>query len=141
MCGRPLGCKSFEENSDGRVECEHVSGLLTRHHVRWPRWARGGQRRATGHETSGRSGGRHPPLPAPRGPRKLCVRVLSAFVPWHRNRGKRFYRSGCLQDSERYRGATHMAEAARRCRNMLAHAQPAAEKVSELVVPSAIPSC
>ena len=38
MCGRPLGCKSFEENSDGRVECEHVSGLLTRHHVRWPRW-------------------------------------------------------------------------------------------------------
>ena len=38
MCGRPLGCKSFEENSDGRVDCEHVSGLLTRHHVRWPRW-------------------------------------------------------------------------------------------------------
>ncbi len=38
MCGRPLRCKSFEENSDGRVDCEHVSGLLTRHHVRWPRW-------------------------------------------------------------------------------------------------------
>ena len=38
MCGRPLGCKSFEENSDGRVDCDHVSGLLTRHHVRWPRW-------------------------------------------------------------------------------------------------------
>jgi hypothetical protein len=38
MCGRPLGCKSFDKNSDGRVECEHVSGLLTRHAVRWPRW-------------------------------------------------------------------------------------------------------
>jgi hypothetical protein len=36
MCGRPLGCKSFDENSDGRVDCEHVSGLLTRHDVRWP---------------------------------------------------------------------------------------------------------
>jgi len=34
MCGRPLGCKSFEENSsDGRVDCEHVSDLSTRHHV------------------------------------------------------------------------------------------------------------
>jgi hypothetical protein len=38
MCGRPLGCKSFEENSDGRIDCEHVSGLLTRYEVRWPRW-------------------------------------------------------------------------------------------------------
>ena len=70
-----------------------------------------------------------------------ALTVLSAFVPWHRNRGKRFYRSGCLQDSERYRRATHMAKAARRCRNMLAHARPVAEKVSEFVVPSAIPSC
>jgi len=39
MCGRPLGCKSFDENSDGRIDCEHVSGLSTRHHVRWPRWS------------------------------------------------------------------------------------------------------
>src|ERR1700679_2634615 len=38
MCGRPLGCKSFDENFDGRIDCEHVSGLLTRHTVRWPRW-------------------------------------------------------------------------------------------------------
>jgi hypothetical protein len=38
MCGRPLGCKSFVENFDGRIDCEHVSGLSTRHHVRWPRW-------------------------------------------------------------------------------------------------------
>ena len=30
MCGRPLGCKSFEENSDGEVDCDHVFGLLTR---------------------------------------------------------------------------------------------------------------
>ena len=28
MCGRPLGFKSFKENSDGRVDCEHVSGLF-----------------------------------------------------------------------------------------------------------------
>jgi hypothetical protein len=34
MCGRPLGCKSFDENFDGWVDCDHVSGLLTRHHVR-----------------------------------------------------------------------------------------------------------
>ena len=28
MCGRPLGCKSKNENSDGRVDCDHVSGLV-----------------------------------------------------------------------------------------------------------------
>jgi hypothetical protein len=27
MCGRPLGCKRKNENSDGRVDCDHVSGL------------------------------------------------------------------------------------------------------------------
>jgi hypothetical protein len=27
MCGRPLGFKSIEENSDAWVECDHVSGL------------------------------------------------------------------------------------------------------------------
>ena len=26
------------ENSDGWVDCDHVSGLLTRRHDRWPRW-------------------------------------------------------------------------------------------------------
>ena len=30
MCGRPLGCKSFVENFDGRIDCEHVSGLCRR---------------------------------------------------------------------------------------------------------------
>ena len=38
MCGRPLGCKRKNEKSAGRFDCDHVSGLLTRHHVRWPRW-------------------------------------------------------------------------------------------------------
>ena len=38
LCGRPLGFKSESENSDGRIDCDHVSGLLTRHHDRWPRW-------------------------------------------------------------------------------------------------------
>ena len=27
MCGRPLGCKRKSEKSDGRVDCDHVSGL------------------------------------------------------------------------------------------------------------------
>jgi hypothetical protein len=26
------------EKSDGRVDCDHVSGLLARQHGRWPRW-------------------------------------------------------------------------------------------------------
>ena len=30
--------QGFKENADGRVGCEHVSGLLTRRHARWPRW-------------------------------------------------------------------------------------------------------
>ena len=45
------------------------------------------------------------------------LQVLSAFAPWHRNRRKRFFRLGCLQDSEHYR---RVAKAARRCRAMLA---------------------
>ena len=34
----PSNARAPTRNSDGRVDCEHVSGLLTRHHVRWPRW-------------------------------------------------------------------------------------------------------
>jgi DNA-binding winged helix-turn-helix (wHTH) protein len=30
MCGRPLGCKRKSEKSDGRVDCDHVSGLVQR---------------------------------------------------------------------------------------------------------------
>ena len=37
MCGRPVGARA-EENADGLVGCDHVFGLLTRRHVRWPRW-------------------------------------------------------------------------------------------------------
>ena len=58
-------------------------------------------------------------------------------MAWNRNQGKQFFRLGCLQDSERYRRATHVAKAPRCRRNMLAHAGPAAKKVSEFVVPSA----
>ena len=29
-CGRPLGCKRKNENSDGRIDCDHVSGLCWR---------------------------------------------------------------------------------------------------------------
>jgi hypothetical protein len=28
MCGRPLGCKRQDEKFDGRVDCDHVSGLV-----------------------------------------------------------------------------------------------------------------
>jgi hypothetical protein len=28
MCGRPLGCKRKDEKSDGRIDCDHVSGLV-----------------------------------------------------------------------------------------------------------------
>ena len=28
MCGRPIGCKRKSEKSDGRVDCDHVSGLV-----------------------------------------------------------------------------------------------------------------
>ena len=28
MCGRRLGCKRKSENSDGQVDCDHVSGLV-----------------------------------------------------------------------------------------------------------------
>jgi hypothetical protein len=38
MCGRPLGCKRKNEKSDGWIDCDHVSGLLSRRHDRWPRW-------------------------------------------------------------------------------------------------------
>jgi hypothetical protein len=54
MCGRPLGCKSFEENSDGWVDCDHVSGLLTRRHDRWPRWGpRSSPKQRCGFESRG----------------------------------------------------------------------------------------
>jgi hypothetical protein len=49
MCGRPRGFKSFEENSDGRIDCDHVSGLMTRRHDRWPRWnPRSGPKQSSG---------------------------------------------------------------------------------------------
>src|SRR5271165_7250515 len=38
MCGRPLGCKRKNEKPDGWVDCDHVFGLSTRCHDRWPRW-------------------------------------------------------------------------------------------------------
>src|SRR5208283_1529582 len=38
MCGRPLGCKRKNEKPAGWVDCDHVFGLSTRCHDRWPRW-------------------------------------------------------------------------------------------------------
>src|SRR5277367_4797770 len=43
MCGRPLGFKSKPENPDGWVDCDHVFGLSTRHHDRWPMCGRPGK--------------------------------------------------------------------------------------------------
>src|SRR5271166_6806131 len=57
MCGRPLGFKSFEENSDRWVDCDHVFGLLTRHHDRWPRWnPRSGPKQSNDLEATGSNG-------------------------------------------------------------------------------------
>ena len=30
--------RDYDEKSDGRIDCDHVSGLLTRRDDRWPRW-------------------------------------------------------------------------------------------------------
>ena len=68
--------------------------------------------------------------------------VLSAFVPWlDRNRASRFLRLGDLQDSERNRRSTHVAKAAYRSRNALAHAGSAAQEVTKFVVASTIALC
>src|SRR5262245_51770103 len=67
--------------------------------------------------------------------------VVSAFAPVDRRRfGYPAMRSGGLQDAERYRGSAHMLPTPRCRRNTLAHAGPATQEVSELVVTAAIPS-
>jgi len=38
LCGRPPWFKSFNATDDVRLDGGHMSGLLTRHNVRWPRW-------------------------------------------------------------------------------------------------------
>jgi hypothetical protein len=49
MCGRPLGFKSVSDNFDERIDCDHVFGLLTRRHDRWPRWSsRSGPKQSSG---------------------------------------------------------------------------------------------
>src|SRR5262249_35580441 len=61
--------------------------------------------------------------------------VVSAFAPVDRRRfGYPAVRSGVLQDAERYRGSAHVLPAPRCRRNTLAHARPATQEVSELVV-------
>ena len=65
--------------------------------------------------------------------------VVSAFAPVDRLRfGHPATRSGRLQDAERYRGLAHVLPAPRCRGNMLAHAGPAAQEVSQLVVAAAI---
>src|SRR5580692_1013061 len=66
--------------------------------------------------------------------------VVSAFAPVDRRRlGHPASRSGGLQDAERYRGFAQVLPTPRCRGNMLAHAGPAAQEVSELVVAAAIP--
>jgi hypothetical protein len=68
------------------------------------------------------------------------TRVVSAFAPVDRRRfGHPALRSGGLQDAERYHGSAHVLPTPRCRGNTLAHAGPAAQEVSELVVATAIP--
>jgi len=65
---------------------------------------------------------------------------VSAFAPVDRLRfGHPALRSGRLQDAERYHGSAHVLPTPCCRGNMLAHAGPAAQEVSELVVAAAIP--
>ena len=65
--------------------------------------------------------------------------VVSAFAPVDRRRfGHPASRSGRLQDAERDRGSAHVLPTPRCRGNMLAHAGPAAQEVSELVVAAAL---
>ena len=65
---------------------------------------------------------------------------MSAFAPADQRRfGYPAMRSGSLQDAERYRGSAHVLPTPRCRRNTLAHAGPATQEVSELVVTAAIP--
>src|SRR5215467_4474249 len=72
--------------------------------------------------------------------RELLRVVVSAFAPVDRRRfGHPAWRSGRLQDAERYRGSAHVLPTPRCRGNTLAHAGPATQEVSELVVAPAIP--
>src|SRR5215471_7431066 len=83
---------------------------------------------------SNRGGSRHV------APLRLCAQVVSAFAPVDRRRfGHPAWRSGRLQDAERYRGSAHVLPTPRCRGNTLAHAGPTAQEVSELVVAAAIP--
>jgi len=43
-----------KKEPDGRVDCDHVSGLLTRRHDRWPRWGpRSNPKQRRGFESHG----------------------------------------------------------------------------------------
>src|SRR6201984_3646835 len=80
------------------------------------------------------------PSPGCRALSRLCAWVVSAFAPVDRRRfGHPASRSGHLQDAERYRGSAHVLPTPRCRGNTLAHAGPAAQEVSQLVVAAAIP--
>jgi hypothetical protein len=71
---------------------------------------------------------------------EILLLVVSAFAPVDRRGfGHPASRSGGLQDAERYRGSAHVLPTPRCRGNTLAHAGPAAQEVSELVVAAAIP--
>src|SRR6516165_2626471 len=61
---------------------------------------------------------------------RLLIDDVSAILP---------RATGGLQDAERYHGSAHVLPTPRCRGNMLAHAGPAAQEVSELVVAAAIP--
>ena len=66
--------------------------------------------------------------------------VVSAFAPVDRLRfGHPALRSGRLQDAERYHGSARVLPTPRCRGNTLAHAGPAAQETSELVVAAAMP--
>src|SRR5246500_4556931 len=71
--------------------------------------------------------------------RFLSAQVVSAFAPVDRRRfGHPAARSGGLQDAERYHGSAHVLPTPRCRGNTLAHAGPAGQEVSGVVVAAAI---
>src|SRR5450631_1488052 len=78
MCGRPLGCKRKIEKSDGRFDCDHVSGLFGA--AAWPLAQMGS---AIQSQTSPRL--REPLTRTDSLDRRFDrSSSLSALTPWHR---------------------------------------------------------
>src|ERR1700730_9396132 len=106
-----------------RTEFGRAPAPIRSQHSPIPPGAKAGKRRAIGP-----------------GPKQLVGPVVSAFAPVDRLRfGHPASRSGRLQDAERYHGSAHVLTTPRCRGHMLAHAGPAGQELSELVVAAAIP--